>query len=226
MSAALLLTMSLALGASPRAEGRKIFNDPSVGKSGVACAHCHATVKNELKKGDGLIRAGHTLWGVAKRKYWRGDRERRFHANLGDAANVCVQIFQQGAPLQGAQRKALTAYLRSISKKTRRQPALQLTTALEADLDYDRQKYQGGSPTAGRDLFYKACHSCHPHGGLGLGPTLFGKSVPEVARSVREGNGLIRGARRGATWMPAFGLSRLSNEQVADIAAFVASLGS
>lgn len=223
MSLSVLLLVSLTLGAPPATEGRKIFHDPSIGKSGVACSGCHATVQNEAKQGDGLLRAGHSLWGVAKRKYWRGDRERRFHPKLGDAVNVCVQIFQQGAPLAGAQSQALVAYLKSISKGKAQAP-LQLVTALEADMDYDREKYRGGDALRGRPVFYAACHSCHPHGGAGLGPTLLGKTVAELAQSVREGNGLIRGARKGSSWMPAFGMTRLSHEQLADLAAYVTSL--
>lgn len=217
-----LLVATLALGASPRAEGKKIFHDPGVGKNGVSCATCHATVANEEKRGDGLIRAGHPLAGVARRPYWRGDRARRLHRTLAEAVNVCVQVFQGGPPLATDELDALVRYLRSISK--RRQPALRIDTALEADLDYDRPKYRGGDPLKGRNLFYRACHGCHPHGGVGVGPKIRGLSVPEIARAVREGNGLLRGARKGTAWMPAFGRDRLSHAQVADIAAWVSGL--
>lgn len=137
--------------------------------------------------------------------------------------NVCVQIFQGGPSLEGKQKHALVAFLKSISKG-KKQPALRIFTALEADLDYNREKYRRGHITTGRGLFYRACHSCHPHAGTGLGPTIIGKSAAETAQAIREGNGMIRGARKGSNWMPAFGLGRLDNSDVANIAAYVASL--
>lgn len=223
MIPSIAVTLALSLGSSPASEGRLVFNDPGLGKNGVACADCHATVKNEAKRGDGHIRAGHTLAGVAKRPFWRGDRERRFYRNLGDAVGVCVQVFQGGDELGQEDLRALTAYLKRLSKK-RRQPALRIETALEADLDYNRPKYRNGDPTAGRALFYRACHSCHPHGRSGVAPSIVGLDVPDIAKAVREGNGLLRGARKGSAWMPAFGKDRLSNAQVADIAAYVSRL--
>ena len=45
-----------------------------------------------------------------------------------------------------------------------------------------------------------------------------------VAAKVREGNGLLRGARRGTEWMPFYGRDRLSDAEVADIAAFVGTI--
>jgi mono/diheme cytochrome c family protein len=211
--------IALAL-AAPSDEGRRIFHDPGIGKNGVSCAGCHGTVANEAKDGDGLIRAGHPLAGVAKRPFWRGDRKRRFHRDLGDAANVCVMVFQGGRPLEAERLRPLVAYLKSISRRGRARP-LTIETALEADLDYDRPKYRGGDPLAGRDVFYRACHGCHPHARAGTGPAIAGQSVADIAKYVREGNGLLRGARKGSSWMPAFGLDRLSHQQVADVAAWV-----
>ncbi len=222
MLLSLLALASLATG-SPVSEGRQLFHDPGIGKNGVSCADCHATVKDETRRGDGLLRPGHSLFGVAKRKYWRGDRQRRFHRNVGASMNVCVQIFQRGPSLEGQQKHALVAFLKSISKG-KKQPPLRIFTALEADLDYNREKYRRGHITTGRSLFYRTCHNCHPHAGAGLAPSIIGKTVAETARAIREGNGMIRGARKGSSWMPAFGLGRLSNEEVADIAAYVASL--
>ncbi len=211
--------------------GRHLFHDPGLGRTGVACAACHATVKDERREGDGLIRAGLTLWGVARRPYWRGDTQRQLHASLEDAVDVCVQLFQGGAPLEGRPRRQLAAYLKHISPRTKSRPRRSQTagsprikTALEADLDYDRPKYRGGRPQRGRALFYRACHRCHPHGRAGIAPDIRGASVAEVAKAVREGNGLLRGARLPGAWSPSFGVDRLSHPQVADIAAYVGSL--
>ncbi len=223
--------VGLLASASPDVQGgRQLFNDPGLGKNGVACATCHAVVRNEAEDGDGRIRSGQTLWGVAQRPFWRGDRGRRLHRNLGSAVDVCVQLFQGGRPLTGRRRRQLRAYLRQISppprkKQRRRAPdSPRIRTALEADLDYDRPHYQNGDAKRGRGLFYRACHQCHPHGRAGVAPAIAGASVADVAKAVREGNGLLRGARRAGAWSPFYGLGRLSHRQVADIAAFVSTL--
>jgi mono/diheme cytochrome c family protein len=218
-----LLFLSLLPSAQPDAnEGRALFYNPGLGNNGVACATCHAAVENESKDGDGLIRPGATLWGVAKRKSWRGDAKRTSYPTLAEAVDVCVQMFQGGAPLSGRERAAMDAFLKSISPKA--DPVLVIEPALEADLDYNREKYMGGDAEAGRVLFYKACNACHPRGGQGVGPPVRGKSVPDVAKKVREGNGLLRGSRKGSDWMPFYGTNRLSDRQVADLGTWIAGL--
>lgn len=200
-----------------------MFYDPGLGNNGVACVDCHASVQDESVDGDGRIRAGHTLFGVAQRPYWRGDSQRRLLRNLPDTVDVCVELFMGGAPLQGRTRSDLMSYLTSL-KLRRRPEALRLETALEADLNYDRPKYRGGDADLGRKLFYRTCHSCHPHGGAGVAPAIFESSLAATAMKIREGNGVLRGARRPGEWMPAYGPDRLSHRQVAHIAAFVLTL--
>jgi mono/diheme cytochrome c family protein len=222
----LALTLTLAAQSSEEIAGRRAFHDPGLGKNGVACSDCHATVKDEEKEGDGGLRAGFSLWGVAKRKFWRADVNRTAHPTLSDAVDVCVQIFQGGQPLEGKKRTDLAAYLKVISPGSAPQPSPKIEPALVADLDYSRSEYRGGDADRGRELFYAACHGCHPHGKVGLGPAIAGKNFAEVARKVREGNGLLRGNRRGSEWSPAYGNNRLSSPQVADIAAFIETLSS
>ena len=206
-------------------DGRKLFHDPTLGRHGVACATCHATEAREDEDGDGLVRAGHTMASVARRPHWRGDLKRAQHRDLLSAVNVCVQTFQGARPLEGTKGEALVRYLRTLGpKKKRKTPALVLEPALEANLDYDRPQYVSGNAESGRPLFYRTCHSCHPHGRSGLGPALVGATRVAVAAKVREGNGLLRGARRGTEWMPFYGRDRLSDAEVADIAAFVGTI--
>jgi mono/diheme cytochrome c family protein len=225
VSASLLFAALLVVAAKPdvEAKGRWLFNNSAVGKNGIACSSCHSVVEDEEKDGDGLLRAGHSLWGVAARPYWRGDARKVAHPTLKDAVDVCVQVFQGGNPLEPEDARLLVAYLQSISPK-KPQPPLQIQPALEATLDYHREKYQGGDADRGRGLFFRACHGCHPRGAAGLGPGLTGTAPDAVARAVREGNGLLRGARRPGAWAPFFGKDRLNDQQVADVAAFVSSL--
>ncbi|MFO0728027.1 MAG: c-type cytochrome [Myxococcota bacterium] len=231
-SVAVLVLALSALGATdPKAvkadpattRGKKLFFDASLGRNGVACADCHANVEDEASQGDGRIRAGHTLFGAAGRPYWRGDGRRTTFPTLRKAIDACVQIFQGGSPLAAEDSLRLAAYLESISPRKGQAP-IAIQPALEAGLDYDRDKYRGGEATRGRDLFFAACHSCHPLGRAGIGPAIFGKQPAEVALKVREGNGLLRGNRSPTAFAPFFGKDRLSDAQVADIAAYVATL--
>lgn len=223
----LIATLAISLGASAspsnRDRGRRLFHDPGLGNNGVACAQCHSTVESEAKDGDGQLRAGHSLWGVANRPHWRGDSRRTAYPRLGKAIDVCVQLFQGGAPLDALDRRRLVDYLKSISPK-RGQAPLQIDPGLEANLDYDRPKYRAGDPDRGRALFFRTCHSCHPKGQQGLGPTIAATEPAEIALKVREGNGLLRGSRQAGAWMPFFGRDRLSDQNVADIASYVSTI--
>lgn len=223
LATTLALTATLIGADSTADRGRRLFNDPGLGENGVSCAHCHAVVEDEARDGDGLLRSGHPLWGAAKRPHWRGDSRRTAYPRVGPAINVCVQLFQGGVPLDVQDTNRLVGYLQSIST-TKPQPPLQIVPALEANLMYDRPKYAGGDPDRGRTLFFRACSTCHPKGGRGLGPALYGAAAADVALKIREGNGLLRGARQPGAWMPFFGRDRLTDENVADIAAYVSTI--
>ncbi|MBI2372537.1 MAG: c-type cytochrome [Deltaproteobacteria bacterium] len=221
MSATLIL--ALLSTQADVARGRQLFHDPGLGRAGVACGSCHSTVADEDKEGDGLIRAGHTLFGVAKRAHWRGDTRRSAYRDVGQAADACASVFM-GAELGATEKRAIAAFLGSISPKP--SAPVTIVPGLEASKDYKRDKYTNGDVTRGRALFFRACHACHPHGDQGIGPTLFGTAAETTAMWVREGNGLLRGKRDPKAWSPFYGRDRLSDKDVADIAAFVASLKS
>ena len=90
----LVSTLVALIVAAPPAEkpavvqGRKLFHSAALGPHGVACGDCHATVEDEATQGDGKLRAGHTLWGVAGRPYWRGDGRKADYPNLKKAADA------------------------------------------------------------------------------------------------------------------------------------------
>ncbi|MEQ9501013.1 MAG: c-type cytochrome [Deltaproteobacteria bacterium] len=213
---ALLSMLATAYGEADA--GKKVFHDAGLGTRGVSCAHCHATEEDETT-GDGLIRAGHTLFGVAKRGAWRGDTKRKKFATLSEAVDECVRLFMGTDGLEGADKITLAAYLKSISKKKKARP--DLDTGLVPNNDYDRPEFNNGDADRGRPLFFAACHSCHPGAKAGIAPSLEKSSVALVAQKVREGNGLLRGSRKPGEWMPSFGRERLTDQQVADIAAYV-----
>lgn len=71
-----------------------------------------------------------------------------------------------------------------------------------------------GSADAGSKLFTATCDGCHPGGRAGLGPSLKGVSAEEVTKTVMEGKDM----------MPSFGPSQISDQQLRDIIAYLASL--
>jgi cytochrome c553 len=212
----MIAVLSLMLLTAP--DGRVHFFDPGLGPHGVACGDCHATPNTE---GDGRRRAGHSLAGVGRRPYWRGDERRAQFRDLGAAIAPCVEIYQGGTALPPAIQEPLVAWLRSLPGP--RDPVA-IQPALVADLDYGRT-LRGGDPRPGRQLYYRACHGCHPHGSQpGIAGVVAGTPAADVARSIREGTGLLRGQRQPGAWMPFYGADRLSDIEVAHIAAFVSRL--
>ncbi len=70
-------------------------------------------------------------------------------------------------------------------------------------------------------MFANRCTGCHPGGGQGMGPALsgadFDKAFPTddlLAEFIRTGKGA----------MPAWGADRVSDQQLADIIAYIRSL--
>ncbi len=75
-----------------------------------------------------------------------------------------------------------------------------------------------GDSSKGRTIFQGRCQACHPNGDAGVGPSLKGyagrAAASEFAQTVRMG--------RGA--MPPVPSSQHSNAELADLAAFIATL--
>ncbi|NJK88337.1 MAG: hypothetical protein HC923_02375 [Myxococcales bacterium] len=222
MMIAMIGAALLTVGASPDA-GRQAFFDPGISDRGVACATCHEASPEEDT--DGLIRAGHSLFDVARRPHWRGDVRRSSLPTVRAAMEPCIEIYMGG--LRTKDDGALIArFLEQNVGTGKAPPALVIKPSLEADRDYARPKYLSGDPDRGRKLYYRACHSCHPHGDKeGIAGRVAGLDRARVAANVREGTGLLRGRRDPAAWMAFFGADRLSDDEVADIAAFVEGLG-
>ncbi len=221
----LLIVIGLAASANASEvdQGRLLFHDPGLARRGVSCNTCHATTRNG--QGDGLIRAGHSLFDVARRPYWRGDAQKSEFKNLGAAVVPCYDIYMGERPAPRLQ-SAIVAYIGSLRSRSKQRPAaLQLQPSLEADGNYDLPKYRNGRADLGRGLFYRACHSCHPFGTRqGIGEVVAGVPRARVAAKIREGTGLMRGKRVPGLWMPFYGADRLTDEDIADIAAFIDSL--
>lgn len=231
----------LALGAQDEPEvivgkadvGRRLYYSAALGADGLSCAHCHADFDEDTQD-DGLIRAGHSLYGAASRPNWWGREADQPNAypNIGAAAAVCVEHYlRQPERLTAQQLVDLRAYLRFINRKQERE-TLVLTSG--ADLTGEYQGFDEGNRIKGRELFYAACHSCHPNAKSGIGPALPSDREPAFyAKKVREGDGLgaqIAGLDPNAyeansgLFMPFFAVDRLSNQQLSDIIAYIKSI--
>lgn len=240
----LLLAVALApltLGAQEEPEvitgradaGRRLYYSAALGTNGLSCAHCHADF-DENNQADGLIRAGHSLYGAASRPNWwgRDPEQPNPYPNIGAAAAVCVEHFQrQPERLNAQQLVDLRAYLRYINRKQQRES---LVLSSGADRTGEYLGFDEGNRLRGRELFYATCHACHPNAKAGIGPALPVDREPAYyAKKVREGDGLgaqIAGIDPNAydpasgQFMPFYAVDRLGNDQLSDIIAYIRSI--
>lgn len=75
---------------------------------------------------------------------------------------------------------------------------------------------KAGDAAAGQTVFQQNCDGCHPGGNAGTGPALRGRGLTaeRISTQVRNGGG----------GMPAFPPNRISDQQLADVVAYVMSL--
>ncbi|MBT3343970.1 MAG: c-type cytochrome [Gemmatimonadetes bacterium] len=215
------------------AEGRVLFHSPSLSTNGLACINCHSDF-DEQREPDGRKRAGHSLYNSTLRATFWGQQEADpdRYQSIGDAAVVCVEHFMQNSDkLTARQVESLTVYLRSRSPRPLTDP---LALAPAADKTGKYLGHDGGDRIRGRELFYSACHVCHPNANAGIGVAIPRDKDPAFyARKVREGDGLgavLSGLDANAyvmvagKFMPYFGADRLTKNQLRDIIAYLRSL--
>ena len=75
---------------------------------------------------------------------------------------------------------------------------------------------KAGDVAAGQTVFQQNCNSCHPGGAAGVGANLKGQNLPDdrIRTQVRNGRGQ----------MPPFPESKVSEQQLTDLVAYVQSL--
>jgi mono/diheme cytochrome c family protein len=81
----------------------------------------------------------------------------------------------------------------------------------------------GGDAVAGQRLFAAQCNSCHPSANTGIGPVLYG---PQFVQRYPEDERLIAVVRQGRGGMPAYSPGQLSDQNLADIIAYLHGLSS
>lgn len=216
--------------------GRELFYDPSFGGtlnpkkiSGLACADCHADFDEDANP-DGKIRAGHSIIGVPQRgeaKSWmiKGDVFRRAAGGGG----FCYQHFLQRVPVNKVdpiaipeeQAEALMAYFEHVSGENKGpQFELQELDKEAAISAADKIVAMEGDAKKGWKLYSRACNYCHPTARkAGIGSQLIRRKPPSnIQKTLHKYAAKIRG---GGFIMPFYSEDRLSDQDIADIIAFL-----
>ncbi|MCY3740587.1 MAG: cytochrome c [Candidatus Poribacteria bacterium] len=220
--------------------GRELFHDPTFkgtikpGKTkghatGLTCANCHADF-DDTANPDGVIRAGHSVVGVPHRGQAKGGMiSAENFARAAGGGGFCYQHFLQRIPgtevnptaIPEEHAEALMAYFEAISGDNKG-PQFEM-----AMLDDDAKKAAGeklaamsGDAENGWQLFGRACVVCHPTPyKAGIGPQLIRTRPPRNIDAT-----LVRWAtkiRGGGVLMPFYAPDILSDQQVADLLAFL-----
>jgi len=179
------------------AHGREIY-------STAGCADCHAATLAQEAKED-RIRSGHPLEGAAYRgTWWNG----RIATDAGEASDFCLKTFidPNNEGFTAVERKALVLFMQDLGSERGVSPlALLRRDAGDVDLG-------AGDAARGRELYRRACVSCHA---AGTERDLIKELSPaQIADLIRKGSGR----------MPFFQVDRLTAPQVADLAVYLESL--
>jgi mono/diheme cytochrome c family protein len=211
--------------------GQKIFYNTKYGAIKDACSSCHSDGQPATK--DTRLRAGHTLAGVTSRtSTWNG-------AFKGDAlmknaygATMCAVMYQHkgddmASVMPKADIDALNAYFDAIKNNSNgissnlkiqwvTKPAVHEEDNIDAKAASAAAKaiiMLPGDPNAGKMPFSQTCAYCHGMKDKQVGPSLSEsmKDAQTAARSVRCGSGA----------MPFYGKDILTDQQIADIIAYI-----
>ena len=216
--------------------GRELFYDPSFGGtlepkkiSGLACADCHADFDEDANP-DGKIRAGHSIIGVPHRGEAKGGMIKAdIFRRAAGGGGFCYQHFLQRVPadkvdptaIPEEQAEALMAYFEQVSGENKG-PQFQLQEldkegALAAAEKIVAMK---GDAKNGWKLYSRACNDCHPTARkAGIGSQLIRRRPPSnIPKTLQKYAAKIRG---GGFIMPFYSEDRLSDQEIADIIAFL-----
>ncbi len=216
--------------------GRELFHDPTFKgtidpskATGLTCATCHADF-DDTANPDGVIRAGHSVVGVPHRGEAKGGMIKGADfARAAGGGGFCYEHFLQRVPgdkvnptaIPAEHAEALMAYFEFISGDNKG-PEFEI-----AMLDKDAVKQVGeeiaamsGDASKGWQLFGRACVACHPTAKkAGIGPQLVRSRAPRnIDATMARWAGKVRG---GGSLMPFYAPDILSNQDIADIIAFL-----
>jgi mono/diheme cytochrome c family protein len=85
------------------------------------------------------------------------------------------------------------------------------------------QSQSTGDPAAGQKVFMTSCNPCHPSANAGIGPALHG---PQFSARYPDDAAIAAVIRQGRGGMPAFAPGSLSDQDLANVVAYLRGLGS
>ena len=239
-----LLMLSLATIAktemSEKAKmGRELFSDPSFAgtldpakASGLSCSDCHADF-DEATYPDGRIRSGHSIVGVPHRGTAKGGMITAdiFERTAG-GSGYCYQHFLLKVPsnkvdptaIPEDQAAALMAYFEHVSGENRGPEfQVEMLDKAAASAAADKIVAMKGDAQQGWKLYGQACNVCHPTAKKsGIGTQLVKRRPPRDLEKRKYQ--LAAYVRKGGFIMPHFAEDRLSDQEIADIVAFIIKL--
>jgi mono/diheme cytochrome c family protein len=204
--------------------GQEIFRDRDFGRTGVACMDCH-TDYDEAGKDDGRIRPGHSILGVHARAYaWNGEFSGDALRRTAGGAAKCAWHFQERGTgvetaLSAEEVAALMAFYEYISPGDEIPMLNWQAVTWPGDPDFDPVSFEQaiepieklrGDWQHGERLYGMACAFCHDHG---IGPAM------RILK--RKADRLPSVVRAGEDAMPFFSRDKLTDQDIADIKAFV-----
>ena len=200
--------------------GSAVFTTVLSSASTFTCSSCHAMSETDGFASDGFRRPRHSLLNSTRRATFKNG----IFDKMLDAVNVCVTEWMNATAWTEADTDwiNLLNWLDDQSTVTTADPLLIDVVAPPDDLT-------GGDVSNGRELFNTRCIVCHGFDGAGtqLAPPITGIGLPTdyIARRIRTSgppdsvayDGLVEGV------MPFWGADRLSDGELVDIVAYVAS---
>ncbi|MBS1904453.1 MAG: c-type cytochrome [Bacteroidetes bacterium] len=215
-------------------KGQAIFYNTSFGKFKASCAMCHSDGTDRTK--DGKTRAGHTLAGVTSRTTtWNGMFKTADLKKDAYGARLCASGFLErgdgdmAKALSADEADALNEYFAAIAdapgaikKNLTIQWVLKPVFSEDQQLDEKLTKPAvkaimklPGDPAKGQTVWQGTCVTCHDLQQKKVGPSM--------AEAAKDMNYVAQSIRCGSMAMPFFAKDILSDQQIADVIAYVQS---
>ncbi|MCB2205703.1 cytochrome c [bacterium] len=206
------------------AKGQEIFRNRSYGEVEIACIDCHADFDESLANDD-RIRPGHSILGAHQRvEAWNGEFSGDGLRRTAAGAAKCAYLYQEkGSGIEDAisesDARALMAYYAYVSPGNEPPKLSWEAVTWPGDADFDEDTFEKelegitklrGDAARGEVMFDRACGPCHD---TGLGP-----AVRIVKRKAEHVPAAVRG---GNDSMPFFSRDKLTDQDIADIQAFL-----
>ncbi|MDP6944071.1 MAG: DM13 domain-containing protein, partial [Myxococcota bacterium] len=198
-------------------DGMMVYSTPADDGNTFACNTCHAL---DEPAEDGIRRSGHRLGDATRRPSYKNG----LLTDMLDAANSCRTGWMNASAWDETDPSWLALYTWLDGQAPEGD-----APALEFEIVPPPEDPTGGDAEAGQDLFNMACVMCHGMDAVGTlrGPPLAGTNLPPsyIALRVRtsgDTDSPVYDALTGGI-MPFWSASRLTDDEVRNLAAFVST---